>query len=184
MSPPTPFRIPRLAIAALLAGSVLFAACATTGGGRGKNKEPDMLVGLVLDPEGKSIPFAKISVVPQAPSESTDVGRGGRNAAVDEPLPDGARGLAVTTEGGRWVVDHISGDDGESLGMPDGYYYEVTVYKPGFHVWKDSVLFEQGTLQVDVTLYPDTIDIEDVGHIVDTSVGDTNTGTGVLRQGE
>ena len=158
-------------------------ACATTGGGKGKANDPDMLAGLVLDPEGKAIPFAKVSVVPQAPYENPDVGRGSR-ASTAEPLPDGARGLAVTTEGGRWVVDHISGDDGESLGMPDGYYYEVTVYKPGYHVWRDSVLFEKGTMQVDVTLYPDTIDIEDIGHVIDTSVGDTNTGTGVLRQGE
>jgi hypothetical protein len=166
---------------ALVTCCIALVSCATTGGGRGKSKEPDMLVGLVLDPEGKAIPFAKISVVPQAPHEATEVGRGARTA---EPLPDGARGLAVTTEGGRWVVDHISGDTGESLGMPDGYYYEVTVYKPGYHVWKDSVLFEQGTLQVDVTLYPDTIDIEDIGHVVDTTLGETNTGTGVLRQGE
>ena len=170
---------------ALLALACLaLVSCATTGAGRGKNKEPDMLAGLVLDPEGKAIPFAKISVVPQAPYENPDAGRGGRSSATAEPLPDGARGLAVTTEGGRWVVDHISGDDGESLGMPDGYYYEVTVYKPGYHVWRDSVLFEKGTMQVDVTLYPDTIDIEDIGHVIDTSVGDTNTGTGVLRQGE
>jgi hypothetical protein len=162
--------------------SLALVSCATTGG-KGKSKDPDMLAGLVLDPEGKAIPFAKISVVPQAPYENTDVGRGGR-ATTAETLPDGARGLAVTTEGGRWVVDHISGDDGESLGMPYGYYYEVTVYKPGYHVWRDSVLFERGTLQVDVTLYPDTIDIEDIGNVIDTSVGDTNTGTGVLRQGE
>ncbi len=163
------------------AAALLLAACATTGG-RGKSKDPDMLVGLVLDPEGRAIPFAKVSVIPQAPDDSTDVGRGGSRST--EPLPDSARGLAVTTEGGSWTVDHISGDDGESLGMPDGYYYEVTVYKPGFHVWKDSVLYERGTLQVDVTLYPDTIDIEDVGHVVDTTIGDTNTGAGVLRQGE
>lgn len=172
----------RATFALAAAATLLVSACATTGGGRGKNKEPDMLVGLVLDPEGQAIPFAKVSVVPQAPDDSTDVGRGGSRSA--EVLPDSARGLAVTTEGGSWTVDHISGDDGESLGMPDGYYYEVTVYKPGFHVWKDSVLYERGTLQVDVTLYPDTINIDDVGHVIDTSIGDTNTGAGVLRQGE
>jgi hypothetical protein len=177
-------KLMRLEVVVPLAALLLLAACATTGGGRGKNKEPDMLSGLVLDPEGRAIPFAKVSVVPQAPYENPDAGRVGRAGGDVEPLPEGSRGLAVTTEGGRWTVDHISGDDGESLGMPDGYYYEVTVYKPGFHVWKDSVLFERGLLQVDVTLYPDTIDIEDVGHIVDVSVGDTNTGAGVLRQGE
>ena len=42
-------------------------ACATLGGG--KNKEPDMFVGLVLDPEGTAIPFAKISVVAETASE-------------------------------------------------------------------------------------------------------------------
>jgi len=175
---------PRLPAVLALAALLLLAACATTGGGRGKNAEPDLLSGLVLDPEGRAIPFAKVSVIPQAPYENPDAGRAGRGVVEAEPLPDGSRGLAVTTEGGRWVVDHISGDDGESLGMPAGYYYEVTVYKPGFHVWKDSVLFERGSLQVDVTLYPDTIDIEDVGNVVDTSVGETNTGAGVLRQGE
>ncbi len=178
---PTALRTQVLCLAALL---LLVAGCATTGGGRGKNKEPDMLVGLVLDPEGKAIPFAKVSVIPQAPYENPDAGRAGRAGADKEPLPDGSRGLAVTTEGGRWTVDHISSDLGDDLGMPDGYYYEVTVYKPGFHVWKDSVLFERGTLQIDVTLYPDTIDISDIGHVVDTTVGETNTGAGVLRQGE
>ena len=157
--------------------------CATTGGGKKKTDEVPQLVGLVLDPEGKAIAFAKISVLPQAPVDDVDVGRG-KKAAPPEPLPEGTRGLAVTTEGGRWVVDHVSGEDGTDHGMPGPYYYEVTVYKPGFHVWKDSVLFEQGTVQVDVTLYPDSIDLDDIGNLVDTSVGDTNTGTGVLRQGE
>ncbi len=178
MRSPGPARIVALAAVGLL----LFSACATTGGGK-KTDDPDMLAGLVLDPEGRAIPFAKISVLPQAPYEDPDA-RKGKKAAAPEELPDGARGLAVTTEGGRWLVDHITGDDGADLGMPPGYYYEVTVYKPGFHIWKDSVLYEQGTLQVDVTLYPDTIDLEDIGNVVDTSLGDTNTGTGVLRQGE
>jgi len=171
--------------AALLVSSLLLliAGCATTGGGKGKTDEVPQLLGLVLDPEGKAISFAKISVLPQAPAEELDSGRG-KKAAPPEPLPDGTRGLAVTTEGGRWVVDHVSGEDGTDLGMPGPYYYEVTVYKPGYHVWKDSVLFEQGSVQVDVTLYPDSIDLEDIGNLVDTSVGDTNTGTGVLRQGE
>lgn len=163
----------------LAAAVALLAACATTGGGKGKTNEPDMLSGLVLDPEGNAIAFAKVSVIPQAPASETSGAPVGA-----APLPDGARGLAVTTEGGRWVVDHVSGEDSASLGMPSGYYYEVTVYKPGYHLWRDSVLFEKGTLQVDVTLYPDTIDIQDVGNVVDTSLGDTNTGTGVLRQGE
>ncbi len=162
----------------LLAGVALalcLTACATTGGGKGKSKESDMLSGLVLDPEGKPIPFAKVSLLPQAAEE------GSRPA---DPLPEGSRGLAVTTEGGRWVVDHISDEAGVDLGLPSGFYYEVTIYKPGFHIWRDSVLFDRGTLQVDTTLYPDTIDIEDVGNLVDTTLGDTNTGTGVLRQGE
>lgn len=166
----------------LLAGALLFGACATTGG-KGKNSEADMLSGLVLDAEGRAIPFAKISVLPQAPHEDPDARRKARAQGPVE-LPEGARGLAVTTEGGRWVVDHVTGDDGTDLGMPGGWYYEVTVYKPGFHIWKDSVVYDRGTLQVDVTLYPDTIDIQDVGNVVDTTVGDTNTGTGVLRQGE
>ena len=175
---------PGLARFALFAAGALlvFSSCATTGGGK-KNADPEMLAGLVLDPEGRAIPFAKISVLPQAPYEDPDA-RKGKKSAPPEDLPEGARGLAVTTEGGRWLVDHITGDDGADLGMPPGYYYEVTVYKPGFHIWKDSVLYEQGTLQVDVTLYPDTIDLEDIGNVVDTSLGDTNTGTGVLRQGE
>jgi len=159
-------------------------SCATTGGFGGKSKEPDALSGLVLDPEGKAIPFAKISVLPQAPIDAADLGRRPGKARSAEPLPDGSRGLAVSTEGGRWSVDHISSEEGESLGLPGGYYFEVTVYKPGYHIWKDSVLYESGTLQVDVTLYPDTIEIEDVGHLVDTVTEDTNTGTGVLRQGE
>jgi hypothetical protein len=174
-----PARFALFAVGAVL----LFSACATTGGGKKKADEEDMLAGLVLDPEGRAIPFAKISVLPQAPYEDPD-GKKAKKAGAAEELPEGARGLAVTTEGGRWLVDHITGDDGADLGMPPGYYYEVTVYKPGFHIWKDSVLYEQGTLQVDVTLYPDTIDLEDIGNVVDTSLGDTNTGTGVLRQGE
>jgi hypothetical protein len=181
----SPFRLARSAACLLLALAALaaaFAGCATTssGGRSKKSDEPDMLSGLVLDPEGKAIPFAKVSVVPQAAYQDPDA----RKPVESSPLPDGTRGLAVTTEGGRWLVDHVSGEDGASLGMPGGWYYEVTIYKPGYHVWKDSVLFERGALQVDVTLYPDTIDIDDVGNIVDTSVGDTNTGTGVLRQGE
>lgn len=168
----TTTRILVLPVLALL----LLAACETTGGAKGKGKEADMLSGLVLDPEGKPIPFAKISILPQAPDETA------RNPT--DPLPDGSRGLAVTTEGGRWVVDHVSDEVGTDLGMPPGYYYEVTIYKPGFHIWRDSVLYDKGTLQVDTTLYPDTIDIEDVGNLVDTSLGETNTGTGVLRQGE
>lgn len=176
----------RPALARILAltsvGLLLISACATTGGGK-KSDDPDLLSGLVLDPEGRAIPFAKISVLPQAPYDDPDAKKG-RKAAAVEPMPDGARGLAVTTEGGRWLVDHITADDGADLGMPPSYYYEVTVYKPGFHIWKDSVLYERGTLQVDVTLYPDSIDLEDIGNVVDTSLGDTNTGTGVLRQGE
>ncbi|MCO4768781.1 MAG: carboxypeptidase regulatory-like domain-containing protein [Deltaproteobacteria bacterium] len=162
-----------------VAAALLLAGCVTTGGGKGKGKEPDMLSGLVLDAEGKPIPFAKISILPQAPDESMERGRG-----TTETLPDGTRGLAVTTEGGRWVVDHVSDEAGTDLGMPPGYYYEVTIYKPGYHIWRDAVLYDRGTLQVDTTLYPDTIDVEDVGNLVDTSLGETNTGTGVLRQGE
>jgi len=174
-------RLARPMLLALMSIGLLLAACETTGGARGKSKDPDMLAGLVLDPEGKPIAFAKISVLPQAPGESTERGRG---ATQVEELPEGSRGLAVSTEGGRWVVDHISDEAGTDLGMPPGYYYEVTIYKPGYHIWRDSVLFERGTLPVDTTLYPDTIDIEDVGNLVDTTVGETNTGTGVLRQGE
>ena len=159
-------RPPHVAFA-LLVPAALLLSCATTGGGKGKSAEPDMVVGLVLDPEGGAIPFAKISVNPQAPGDLPERSRGGTTR---EDLPTGARGLAVTTEGGRWVVDHISDVAGTDLGMPGYYYYEITVYKPGFHLWKDSVLFERGTMQVDVTLYPDTIDIEDVGHIDRKSV--------------
>ena len=137
-----------------------------------------MFVGLVLDPEGTAIPFAKISVVAETASEDAKPSRG------EVADPTGARGLAVTTEAGKWVVDHVSDEAGTDAGMPAGWYYEVTVYKPGFHPWKDSVLYDRGTLKGDVTLYPDTISIEDLGSVVDTSVGDTNTGTGVLRQGQ
>jgi hypothetical protein len=159
---------------------LLLPACATLGGGGlGKGKDPDMLSGVVNDPHGRPISFAKVSVVPEAVVET-----GKKRRKEPEPLPDGARGLAVTTEGGRWLVDHVSDDLGEQVGMPRNYYYEVTVYKPGFHPWKDSILFEKGTLQVDVILYPDTIDIDDIGHLMDPSIDDTNTGAGVLRQGE
>ena len=153
------------------------ASCETTGGAKGKGKEADMLTGLVLGPEGEAIPFAKVSILPQAPDESL-------GSKAPDPLPEGSRGLAVTTEGGRWVVDHVSDEAGTDLGLPGGYYYEVTIYKPGYHIWRDAVLYDRGTLQVDTTLYPDTIDVEDVGNLVDTSLGETNTGTGVLRQGE
>ena len=97
----------------------------------------------------------------------------------------GGRGLAVTTEGGRWVVDHLSGPEGADLGLPTRHLYEVTVYKPGYHLWRESVVYDKGTLQVEVTLYPDAIEIEDVGNMVDTSVGETSTGAGTgPRQGE
>lgn len=175
-------------IALALAGwglslAIVIGGCATLGA-PGKGKEPDMLSGSVREASGKAIPFAKISVVPKAPYEDPDMRRRSFVRKKTEPLPDGARGLAVSTEGGRWEVDHVSSEDGEDLGMPGGYFYEVTVYKPGFHIWKDSVLYERGTLQVEVTLYPDTIDIEDAGNLVDTEVDDTSTGTGVTRQGE
>jgi len=165
----------------LLLGLVLLglSSCATLGGARGK--QPDMLSGLVLDPEGRAVSFAKISVVVEA---STDRSGKASEGKLD-PALEGARGLAVTTEGGRWVVDHLSDGDGADLGLPRKNYYEVTVYKPGFHLWKDSVLYEKGTLQVETTLYPDTIVIEDIGNMVDTSLGETNTGTGTgPRQGE
>jgi hypothetical protein len=169
-------RLPGLRVLACTACVVLLGACATLGTGRGK--DPNVMVGLVLDPEGRAISFAKVSVVAQTAAESARPLRG------DDVDPLGARGLAVTTEGGKWMVDHVSDDEGVDAGMPAGWYYELTVYKPGFHVWKDSVLYEKGTLKVDVTLYPDTISIEDLGNVVDTSVGDTNTGTGVLRSGQ
>ncbi len=165
-----------LAVTAL-ACALLLGACATLGG-PGSNKEPDMMVGMVLDPEGNPIAFAKVSVIAETAGENARPLRG------DATDPSGARGLAVTTEGGRWVVDHVSDDAGTDAGMPAGWYYEVTVYRAGYHPWKDSVLYDRGTLKVDVTLYPDTISIEDLGSVVDTSVGDTNTGTGVLRQGQ
>ena len=47
MRSPGPARIVALAAVGLL----LFSACATTGGGK-KTDDPDMLAGLVLDPEG------------------------------------------------------------------------------------------------------------------------------------
>ncbi len=168
---------PRLVL--LVAIGLLWTACATTGGGGKGGKKPDALAGLVLNPEGRPVAFVKVMVVPQAPASEAS-----RSGKLVEALPAGSRGLAVTTEGGRWLVDHLSDELGADLGLPRGFYYEVTVYKPGFHVWKDSVLYEKGTLDVDVTLYPDTIDVEDIGHMVDTAIGDTNTGTGVLRQGE
>ncbi len=155
-------------------------ACATTSNKK-KVVEPDEIRGLVLDPEGKPVAFAKVSVLPQAQGETADHGK---STPPPVDVPPGVRGLAVTTEGGRFSIDHVSDDSGTSLGLPAGWYYEVTVYKPGFHPWKDSVLFQMGALQVDVTLYPDSISLEDIGNVVDTSAGETNTGTGVLRQGQ
>ena len=172
--------LPRLwrtaCIIALLLG---LCSCATLGGVRGN--QPDVLSGLVLDPEGSPVSFAKISVVVESEAD--------RNGAVSDkdvdPSLQASRGLAVTTEGGRWVVDHLSNQEGADLGLPRRHFYEVTVYKPGFHLWKDSVLYEKGTLQVEITLYPDAIEIEDVGNMVDTSLGETSTGTGTgPRQGE
>ncbi len=163
-------------LAALFTG---LCACATTGGARGK--QPDVLSGLVLDPEGNPVSFAKISVLVDSEADRS----GNRSDKdVDEALQS-SRGLAVSTEGGRWVVDHLSNKDGADLGLPRRHFYEVTVYKPGFHLWKEGVLYEKGALQVEVTLYPDKIEIEDVGNMVDTSLGETSTGTGTgPRQGE
>jgi hypothetical protein len=166
--------------ACLVAFLVLFSSsCATVSGVRGG--QPDVLSGLVLDPEGSPVSFAKVSVVAESEAD-----RSGNYSAkgVDASL-QGSRGLAVTTEGGRWVVDHLSNEAGTDLGLPRKHYYEVTVYKPGFHLWKESVHYEKGTLQVEVTLYPDAIEIDDVGNMVDTSLGETSTGTGTgPRQGE
>jgi hypothetical protein len=175
-----PIRVPTLWRAAfLLSLSLLLCSCATTSGMRGK--QPDVLSGLVLDPEGSSVSFAKISVLVEAVADRNG---NASDKALDASL-QGSRGLAVTTEGGRWVVDHLSNEDGSGLGLPRKHIYEVTVYKPGFHLWKESVLYEKGTLQVEVTLYPDAIEIEDVGNMVDTSLGETSTGTGTgPRQGE
>ena len=157
----------------------MFGACATSSGVRGK--QPDVLSGLVLDPEGAPVSFAKISVIAESVADRSG---SPSDKEMDSALADG-RGLAVTTEGGRWVVDHLSSPDGLDLGLPLRYFYEVTVYKPGFHIWKESVLYEKGTLQVKVTLYPDAIEIEDVGNMVDTSVGEISTGIGTgPRQGE
>lgn len=158
---------------------VFLSGCATTSGVRGK--QPDVLSGLVLDPEGRAVSFAKISVIAESVLD-----RSGQPSDKElDPALSGGRGLAVTTEGGRWVVDHLSGPEGVDLGLPMRHRYEVTVYKPGFHLWKESVAYEKGTLQVEVTLYPDAIEIEDVGNIIDTSVGETNTGAGTgPRQGE
>ena len=96
----------------LLLGLVLLglSSCATLGGVRGK--QPDMLSGLVLDPEGRPVSFAKISVLIEA---STDRSGKVKTAKMD-PAMEGSRGLAVTTEGGRWVVDHLSDGDGADLG--------------------------------------------------------------------
>ena len=125
--------------------------------------------------------FAKVSVLVEAVAD-----RGGEasDKEVNASL-QGSRGLAVTTEGGRWVVDHLSSEAGTDLGLPRKHVYAITVYKPGFHLWKESIFYEKGTLQVEVTLYPDAIEIEDVGNMVDTSLGETSTGTGTgPRQGE
>jgi hypothetical protein len=165
-------------VAAGLAALPLW-SCETTGGGRSA-RQPDSLTGLVLDPEGRAVPFAKVSVLPNAAYEDPE----GRRKKEAEPLPDNARGLAVSNESGRWVIERLADDGGADLGLPRSWYYEVTVYKAGYHLWKDSVLYEAGQLQIAVTLYADTIDLEDVGNLVDTETGDTNTGTGVVRQGE
>lgn len=167
-------------LAVLVLGvALLGAGCALRGGPGGKGKDPDMFSGLVVDSDGRAVPFAKISILPVGEWEEAK-----RRKKGFEPPPAGSRGLAVTTEGGRWLVDHMSDDLGEDVALANDYYYEITVYKPGFHPWKDSILYERGTLQVDVTLDADAIEIEDEGHMVDTAVDDTNTGKGVLRQGE
>ncbi|MBJ94285.1 MAG: hypothetical protein CMP23_07365 [Rickettsiales bacterium] len=168
-----------LASSAAVVMAALVLGCATTGGMRGP--QPDVLSGLVLDPEGRPVSFAKISIVPEALADRSGLAT---DQALDPVLED-SRGLAVTTEGGRWVVDHLSSPDGTDLGLPFRHFYEVTVYKPGFHLWKESALYERGTLQLEVTLYPDAIEIEDVGNMVDTSLGEASTGTGTgPRQGE
>ena len=76
----------------LAASSLLGVACKTTGGARGGSKDPDMLVGLVLDPEGKPIPFAKVSVLPLSAGETVERGRGSTPA---EPPPEGSRGARL-----------------------------------------------------------------------------------------
>jgi hypothetical protein len=165
---------------ALIVGMLfMVSSCATTSGIRGI--QPNVLSGLVLDPEGRSVSFAKISVIAES---VLDRSGNPSDKELDAGL-SGGRGLAVTTEGGRWVVDHLSGPDGADLGLPLRHLYDVTVYKPGYHLWRESVVYEKGTLQVEVTLYPDAIEIEDVGNMVDTSVGETSTGAGTgPRQGE
>jgi len=166
-------------IVLVLVLALLGAGCALRGGAGKKGKDPDMVSGRVVDPDGRPIPFARISVLPVGEWEDAK-----RRKKGFEPPPEGSRGLAVSTEGGRWLVDHMSDDMGTDVTLTTDYYYEITVYKPGFHPWKDSILYERGTLQLDVTLEPDAIEIEDAGHMVDTGVDDTNTGKGVLRQGE
>jgi len=162
-----------------LALALLGTGCALRGGAGKAGKDPDMVSGVVLDSDGRPVPFAKISILPVGEWEDAK-----RRKKGFEPPPAGSRGLAVTTEGGRWLVDHMSDDLGTDVALTPDYYYEITVYKPGFHPWKDSILYERGTLQLDVTLDADAIEIEDDGHMVDTTVDDTNTGKGVLRQGE
>lgn len=169
---------PALAAVGVLALLGASGSCATAG--RTKAAEPDLITGLVLDAEGSPIAFAKVAMVPTGPALSEDR-KGGESA---DPLPEGARGLAVTTESGRFDIDHLSDAAGTAIGLPPSWFYEVTVYKPGYHAWKESVEFQRGTVQVDVTLYPDTISLEDLGNLVDTKLGDTNTGVGVLRQGQ
>ena len=130
-----------VAVSLLSLATVVGAPCATTGGAKGK--QPDLVAGLVLDPEGNAVPFAKVQVVASV-DEVIDRRR------APEVDPTGSKGLAVTDQGGRWVVDGVSADDGTFLGLPSGWTYEVTVYKAGFHIWQDSVLYEKGTLQVGV----------------------------------
>jgi hypothetical protein len=154
----------------------LLSACETVSGARRGTAEPNALSGLVLDPEGKPVAFARVSVQP--------IGAAVSDGSGDVVVPDGSRGLAVTTEAGRWVVDRLSDGAGAEIPVPSAWHFEVTVYKPGFHLWKDAILFDRGAQAVDVTLYPDTIEVQDAGNLVDTTLGDTNTGTGVLRQGE
>lgn len=169
-----------LRLGVLVVGLTL-ASCASATTGKGRNTEPDLLTGLVLDAEGKAIPFAKVAMLPVERVPEDEVEKG---VASPETLPTGSRGLAVTTEGGRFSIDHLSDEAGTSLNLAGGWTYEVTIYKPGYHPWKDKVTFQRGTTQLDVCLYPDTISLEDLGNLVDTKLGDTNTGVGVLRQGQ
>lgn len=142
--------------------------CSTTRG-------PSGLRGTVVQPNGEPLPFARVRV-------SLEEESGPSVEGYDGP-PSDAKGLAVTTQDGIFEVTSLVDEAGESYELPRDSYLVIHIFKAEFHPWTETVSYEKGLLEIDALVYPDTIDIDDIGTVMDVGP-DAEGGLGVTREGE